>query len=328
MLLRRVVSCGKFHHIRCMSNGNGNGSGKYYYESMQFPRIHLNEPRASQRIDHSKEHAPISFAKQITFNENEHRLNLKTMNGGSIDLMKEDDTGIAMVTISNPNKSNAMSGSMMVDLRDIVTELEDWKHGKAVILHGCPESGVFCGGADLNVVGSLKTPGEAIQMCLYMQNTLNRLLRLPLISVAAIHGKAIGGGAELITACDFRLMTPDAGIQYVQINNGITPGWGGGSRLTRLLGPNKALKLLVSGKKVSTHEALQLGLADGILDSNDVINSARDWLKPYTRGEGEVIQAMKCVVVAGCEHPLDNAMRKEKDLFAHVWGGKANKIIN
>ncbi|XP_070556464.1 ethylmalonyl-CoA decarboxylase-like [Ptychodera flava] len=323
MLRRLVLSSNIRIPFRCLSS-NGNGNGDPYYEKIQIPTLNLNEMVTGARIEHSKEIAPSYHPEQNTFNENASRVNLKRLNGGSVDLKKDDGTGIATVTINNPKKGNAITGSMMAALSDIVSELEVWSNGKAIILHGSPECRVFCAGADLALVKTFLAPDQGCQMTLFMQNTLNRLMRLPLVSVAAIHGKALGGGAEIATACDFRLMTHDAVVQFLQVRMGITPGWGGGSRLVRIVGPKTALKLLCSGKPVSSQDALRLDLADGLIDKTDIVGSAYDWLKDYTSGATEVVQANKCVVLAGTELPLDSAMRREKNLLATVWGGPAH----
>ncbi|NP_001292041.2 ethylmalonyl-CoA decarboxylase isoform 3 [Gallus gallus] len=166
-----------------------------------------------------------------------------------------------------------------------------------------------------------------MNMCMFMQNTLTRLMRLPLISIALIQGKALGGGAELTTACDFRLMTPGSEIRFVHKHMGLVPGWGGAARLVRIIGSRAALQLLSRAHGVDPERALHLGLSEGTLSSSDETGSleeARAWLSQYTEGPASVIQAVKKVVTAGRELPLEAALRTEKDVFGTVWGGPAN----
>jgi len=103
--------------------------------------------------------------------------------------------------------------------------------------------------------------------------------------VAAIEGQALGGGAEILTACDMRLMTKSAKIGFVNILMGVSTGWSGGTRLTHLLGYTNALDLLASGRVVSAEEALQLGLVnhvfDGITSTDQFIEDTIRWLKEY-----------------------------------------------
>ncbi|NXX74607.1 ECHD1 decarboxylase, partial [Urocolius indicus] len=249
---------------------------------------------------------------------------LQQFAGGSIKLSKED-SGIGILTLDNPKLMNAFTGTMMLELQDRVTELENWKDGKGLIIYGAGNT--FCSGSDLNAVKAISNSQDGMNMCMFMQSTLTRLLRLPLISVALVQGKAIGGGAELTTACDFRLMTPGSEIRFVHKHMGLVPGWGGAARLVRIVGSGAALRLLSGAASVGPEAALHLGLSEQTLASADetqALEEARAWLGQYTEGPASVIRAAKKVVTAGRELPLEAALRTEKDIFGTVWGGPAN----
>ncbi|XP_028834592.1 ethylmalonyl-CoA decarboxylase isoform X1 [Denticeps clupeoides] len=249
---------------------------------------------------------------------------LRAFPGGSLDLVKRE-SGIAVMTVNNPTRRNAFSGTMMLDLEERVTELEMWKEGKGLIVQGA--AGTFCSGSDLNAVRAISNPQDGMQMCMFMQNSLTRLLRLPLISVAVVEGRALGGGAELTTACDFRLMAPDSVIQFVHKHMGLVPGWGGAARLVRIVGSQSALKLLAGAKKVDAELGAAIGLSDGVLEcpaDGGVLPQAEQWLSRYVAGPADVVRAAKEVVVSGRERHLEEALRTEKDVFGTVWGGPAN----
>ncbi|NXN54782.1 ECHD1 decarboxylase, partial [Rynchops niger] len=252
---------------------------------------------------------------------------LQQFAGGSINLSKEDN-GIGILTLNNPKLMNAFTGTMMLELQERVTELENWKDGKGLIIHGTGNT--FCSGSDLNAVKAIsnsQASEDGMNMCMFMQNTLTRLMRLPLISVALVQGKAVGGGAELTTACDFRLMTPGSEIRFVHKHMGLVPGWGGAARLVRIIGSGAALRLLSGAARVDPERALRLGLSEKMLASSDetvALEEARAWLSQYTEGPASVIRAVKKVVTAGRELPLEAALRTEKDIFGTVWGGPAN----
>ncbi|XP_028326822.1 ethylmalonyl-CoA decarboxylase isoform X3 [Gouania willdenowi] len=262
------------------------------------------------------------------FNEEEIREKLQAFPGGSIELQKQD-SGIATLTINNPARMNAFSGSMMVSLEERVTQLESWTEGKGLIVRGA--AGTFCSGSDLNAVRAISNPQDGMQMCMFMQNTLTRLLRLPLISVALVEGSALGGGAELTTACDFRLMAPGSRIQFVHKYMGLVPGWGGAARLVSIVGSSEALKLLGGAVNVDPDHGLHIGLTDTVLKGNEesegadgVLQQAEEWLSRYTKGAAAVIQAVKRVVLSGRELQLCEALRTEKEVFGRVWGAPAN----
>uniref|UniRef100_G3NRX6 Ethylmalonyl-CoA decarboxylase n=1 Tax=Gasterosteus aculeatus TaxID=69293 RepID=G3NRX6_GASAC len=263
------------------------------------------------------------------FHQDEITEKLQAFPGGSVDLLQQE-SGIAVLTINYPSRMNAFSGSMMVELEERVSQLESWTDGKGVIVRGA--DGTFCSGSDLTAVRAISNPQDGMKMCMFMQNALTRLLRLPLISVALVEGRALGGGAELTTACDFRLMASGSVIQFVHKHMGLVPGWGGAARLTRIVGSRNALKLLGGALKVDPELGLQIGLADGVVEAPQaaeggagvVLQQAENWLSHYAGGAAPVIRAVKKVVLSGGELPLSEALRTEKDVFGTVWGGPAN----
>ena len=124
-----------------------------------------------------------------------------------------NDDPVALVHLCNPERRNALTCAMMHDLDEIVSTLEHDFRGSCVILTGDGDK-AFCAGADLRAVKDGLSSSEAGGMMNeYMQLILQRWRRLPQISIAAINGFAVGGGAELITACDHRIAAPDATIQ-------------------------------------------------------------------------------------------------------------------
>ncbi|XP_044105246.1 ethylmalonyl-CoA decarboxylase isoform X2 [Neovison vison] len=259
------------------------------------------------------------------FHEEELKKKLQQFPGGSVDLQKED-SGIGILTLNNPSKMNAFSGVMMLQLLERVIELENWTEGKGLIVRGAENT--FSSGSDLNAVKALATPEDGLVLCMFMQNTLTRLMRLPLISVALIQGRALGGGAEVTTACDFRLMTAESEIRFVHKDMGIIPSWGGATRLIKIIGSRQALKVLSGALKLDSKKALDIGMAEEVLQSTDeteCLREAQEWLKQFTRGPPEVIRALKTCVSSGKELCFEEALQIEKDLVGTVWGGPANK---
>lgn len=260
------------------------------------------------------------------YDETEVREKFRLLGTGDVTLSKltGNHKGVAVISLINPARKNALTGFMMVKLAEVVDELEQWRHGKAVVLHG--SEGSFCSGADLSVIKAINTPEEGTLMCAFMQRTLSRLGRLPLVSVAAIEGKALGGGAELSLACDFRLVSQDAEIRFIQVKMGLSPGWGGGARLVRLLGKQKALQLLGRGEKVNLSYALQLGLVDGELpNTKDVVTGSCDWLSEFLEADTLVLRAIKNVVSTGDDSRLKDELDTERSIFSTLFGAEANK---
>lgn len=266
--------------------------------------------------------------------------------GGNIELTKDDANGIATIKINHPERRNALSGilnyitdcrdfmvkfnsltgRMMVDLWNAVNVLSNWKDGKGVILYSVGET--FCSGGDLNTVRKISNPDDGFKMATLMHKTLTCLHQLPLISVALVQGKALGGGAELATACDFRLFTGKGEIGFVQGKMGVVTGWGGGTRLVQLLGQHRALELLLTSRQVSASEALSLGLANDIVKSVELLEAVEEtkqWLQLKLNHAPQIVHALKQIVATARAVPYEESLKNERQVFAMLWGGDANK---
>ena len=131
------------------------------------------------------------------------------------------------------------------------------------------EGRVFLAGADIKAMTKY-TAQQARDYSTLGSDVLYSLSSLPSITVAAINGPAMGGGMELALACDFRIAVKSAKLAFPEVTLGVIPGWGGISRLTKLVGPAHAKKLYLSGVPISAEDGLAFGLVD------EIVNSAED----------------------------------------------------
>uniref|UniRef100_A0A8D0FCQ8 Enoyl-CoA hydratase n=1 Tax=Strix occidentalis caurina TaxID=311401 RepID=A0A8D0FCQ8_STROC len=114
-------------------------------------------------------------------------------------------------------------------------------------------------------------------------------------------------------------MTPESEIRFVHKHMGLVPGWGGAARLVRIIGSGAALQLLSGAARVDPERALHLGLSEETLSSSDetrALEEAQAWLSQYTEGPASVIQAVKKVVTAGRELPVE-ALKSWKAMMCH-----------
>jgi ethylmalonyl-CoA/methylmalonyl-CoA decarboxylase len=122
-------------------------------------------------------------------------------------------------------------------------------------------------------------------------------------------------------------MTPESEIRFVHKEMGIIPSWGGASRLVEIIGSRQALKVLSGALKLDSKRALNIGMAEEVLQSSDETKSleeAQAWLMQFVSGPPEVVRAMKKSVCSGKELYLEEALQNERDLLGTVWGGPAN----
>ena len=246
--------------------------------------------------------------------------------GGNITLSKDNDTGIAKLTLSNPKIHGAISGKMMCDLNDAILELEGWNEGKGAVVYS-DDPKFFSSGADLKFAKANDSHEGGYKMSTLMHDSLWRLTFLPYLTVSLVKGRAIGGGAELCTATDFRVFSPSGSVTFVQSKMGLTTGWGGGSRLVKIIGQKEALKTLVKSTEINAEEAQELGLCDLITYGEDKsLYEATRWLNENYLGNKDidVIRGMKSICLqANFGASLEESLEYEKLIFTKSWGGEA-----
>src|SRR5262249_3853893 len=144
---------------------------------------------------------------------------------------------------------------------------------------------IFVAGADLKTLLQAAKTGEMREFIDRGQHVFNRLAGLRIPTVAAIHGASAGGGYEVALACDYRAASdePATRIGLPERTLGLMPGWGGCTRLARLIGAEKAAEVILKGKLYSAQEALKVGLVDEIAPRNQLLDLAREKLRAGKR---------------------------------------------
>jgi len=229
--------------------------------------------------------------------------------------------GIATITFNRPGVRNAISLAMMDELEAAVADLEASRDLLAVVLTGAGDK-AFVAGGDLKEFRRLRTVRDGREMSLRMGGLLQRLHRLEAPVIAAINGDAYGGGCETALACDLRLAAPHARLGFRQIVFGVTPGWGGGQRLLRLVGPAKAMELLLTGDILTAEQAAAIGLVNRVVHDGDVRDVAHELASQIARRAPLAVRHIKSALVEGANMPLDAAIAFEAELFSVTWGSE------
>lgn len=216
------------------------------------------------------------------------------------------DKAILRVTLNRPEKHNALSRHVLDTLHRIFDEHAADKTLKAVVLTGAGTQS-FAAGGDLRDLSKVRTVTETRDMSEQSRAALNAIRTFPLPVVAALNGNAMGGGAELAVACDFRIAAAHASIGFIQGRLNISTAWGGGIDLMRLVGSDRALRLLCSSEMLSAGQAQALGLIDVIAgntdpgqpqDANSLLTEVSEFLQPVLRQAPQVLRAFKALVTA------------------------------
>jgi len=188
------------------------------------------------------------------------------------------DDGVAVLTLNNPPVNALSHGVRLGLMKGVEKALED-ESASAIVIY-C-EGNTFIAGADITEFASGPKDPQLDDVLLALENSSKP-------TVAAIHGTALGGGLETAMACHYRLALASAKCGLPEVNLGLLPGGGGTQRLPRLVGVEKALEMVTSGKPISATEAHQHGLVDGIIES-DLRAGALAFAKDKA--------------AQGCEHP-------------------------
>lgn len=184
----------------------------------------------------------------------------------------EIQDNIALVTINRPEKANCWTEKMYQEFAAVQQELRDNDEIRAIILTGAGDK-AFCAGIDLSLLA--KVNSEFVRKNLhFLHQVHNGWENHPRPVIAAVNGACIGAGMEIALSCDFRLAADTATFLIPEVRFGLAPDMGGTQRLTRLVGPGQAKRLILTGKKIDAREALRIGLVEEVVPAADLIKEA------------------------------------------------------
>ncbi len=177
-------------------------------------------------------------------------------------IVENDSNGIAKIILNRPEASNALTGDMVTEIGRALADAEQDTSVRVVVLTGNGKS--FCAGADLKYFGeAVSTLWQQEQWYRWANRTMmNPLSQLSKPVIAAVNGAALGGGYEIMLACDFAIAAEDAIIADQHINFGLVGPGGSTQRTTWLLGARKAKEIILMGKRLSGREAEKIGLVN------------------------------------------------------------------
>lgn len=189
------------------------------------------------------------------------------------------DADIALITFDLPGKgANILSGSVLHELAALLDQL-DSKENVAGVIFASGKPGTFIAGADLReFAASLSAPQEEIiKVSRAGQKLFARLSSAKYVSVCAIDGICVGGGAELAVWCDCRVLSNNSRteIGFPEVRLGLFPGWGGTARLPRMIGLSNAIEMITSGESIDAPTALAMGLASDVVPPEQLLDAAR-----------------------------------------------------
>lgn len=177
-------------------------------------------------------------------------------------LLVNKEDGIGWIRFHRPEVRNAVNQQMMEELEQIITQWATDETIKVILFQG--DERAFVSGGDVEELHQKRTKPEIYPVMERMGALLEKIYQLDQITIAAVEGAAVGGGCEIATTCDFFLASERARIGMIQVQLGITTGWGGASRLFHKIGTSRGLQFLLTGDRVTSTRAKELGLVNEV----------------------------------------------------------------
>jgi 3-hydroxyacyl-CoA dehydrogenase / enoyl-CoA hydratase / 3-hydroxybutyryl-CoA epimerase len=218
------------------------------------------------------------------------------------------DDQICVLTFDRPGSAaNIFDRRTLTELGEELDFIATTPKLKGVILTSAKRS-IFIAGADLTMMNENASPQDVLMLIELGQTVMNRLAALPVPTVAAIHGAAVGGGYEICLACDYRVASTDRatkiGLPETQL--GLLPAWGGSTRLPRLIGLPRALDIILAGKTLAAKPALKRGLVDELAPAEYIVGVAARMIsrgKPQRTGHRFLNNRLAAAVIAARVRP-------------------------
>lgn len=233
------------------------------------------------------------------------------------DLSLEILRRVATISIDRPAARNALATRTMAELDEALAAAKA-KRARILVIRGAGDQ-AFCAGGDLKELEDMRDAGDAAAMARRMRTTLDRITRASMPVIAGVNGDALGGGAELALACDFRIAAAHARIGFTQVSLGLMPAWGASERLAALVGRGRALHMLLTARVMSAAEALVAGLIEEVVPSGDFDERLAELAASIAAAPAAAVTGIKRSVDA--VHPHRNPERAEEGIatFTRTW---------
>ncbi len=233
-------------------------------------------------------------------------------------ILLDVEDGIATITINRPDALNALNEQTLLDINAAIDAIEADDSVSAVMLTGSGER-AFVAGADIAAMQGM-SPREGQAFSRLGSNIFRRLENLPVPVAAAVNGFALGGGCELMLSCDFAYAADTAKFGQPEVKLGLIAGFGGTQRLTRKVPWGMAMELLLSGRMIDAGEALRIGLVNGVVPAEELLQTTRKALSRIQAQSPVAVGLTKRTMHAGAHCALDDALNIESAGFGECFG--------
>ncbi len=235
-------------------------------------------------------------------------------------VLEERHEQVVLLRLNRPEVLNALSGELMEELSNTLTRLDQDDQVRVVVLTGNERA--FAAGADIQELHG----NTAVSMLASRQITRwDAVKKFSKPLIAAVSGWALGGGMELVMACDMVIAGDNAQFGQPEIKIGVMPGAGGTQRLTKVVGKARAMEMVLTGRTITAEEAFHMGLVNHIVAREQVINRALELAQTIALMPPIAVRLAKESVLTALDTPLDVGLTHERRLFSLLFASEDQK---
>ena len=235
-------------------------------------------------------------------------------------LVERPSPDIVVLRLNRPQVRNALNLEVRTRLADEITRYGGDAQARCLIITGSDT--VFAAGAD---IGEMAEAGPIEIMARNVQKYWRTIMDCPKPVIAAIEGFALGGGLELALCADIIIAGEGARLGFPEVKLGILAGGGGTQKLARLVGRQRAMQLLLTGRMFSAAEALSMGVVGEVAPSGQAFTRALEVAREIAGMPPIAIAQIKEIVNAGLNAPLDTALALERKAFQLLFATRDQK---
>ena len=230
---------------------------------------------------------------------------------------------IAIATINRPKALNALNSDVLTDLGELVDIVNADSEIRALVLTGSGEK-AFVAGADIGEMSTL-TPEEGEAFGKHGNDVFRRIETLPIPTIAAINGFALGGGCEISMSCDIRICSENAVFGQPEVGLGITPGFGGTQRLARIVGMGRAKEIIYTASNIKADEAYRIGLVNKVVPQEELMAAAQKMASKIASNAPVAVRLSKKAINEGLQVDMDKAIVIEEHAFGDCFATEDQK---
>jgi enoyl-CoA hydratase len=227
-------------------------------------------------------------------------------------VLSEREGRVAILTIHRPDKLNALSEQVRVELLEELAQIENDADVGVVVITGSGEKS-FIAGADIAEFAG-RTPFDQ-RWAMRSPRIFDVMASFPKPVIAMINGFCLGGGCELAMSCDLRIASDKARFGQPEINLGLIPGGGGTQRLPRLVGTGQAMRLILTGDMIPAAEAKEIGLVDQVVPHEELRAKTLELAQKIAAKSPLTLKVAKEAVRASERLAIEEGILYERDLF-------------